>query len=262
MLLTLSAKSLLSRLRSAGDPLALPDMPTVASQELGLRGLCVQTDLLAGVGLAEIDRLRDRADKSACPCLLLIEEQPHALGDGDEATVAAGVERLKRVVQVAHRLGCAGIVVGIKDTRSTRSDDAVAASLKKVVAAAERLELNVLVAPQPGLTQTPEQLTGLIRKVGGFRIGSFPDFEAAAQSGDATRYLRGIVPYAAAISVPTASLDGRTRDPTYNLPECLRAIRSVGYDATLTLECRGGDPSPPINAAREAIEAFLEAESE
>ncbi len=261
MLVTLSAKSLLSRLRSTVDPMELSDMPRVAAEEMGMRGLCVQTDLLSGVGLAQIDRLRDQADKAGCPCLLLVEEQPHPLGEVGTPKGEEALERLNKVLRVAHRLGCSSVAIGVKDTRGTGDEGDVATGVKRVVAAAERLELNVLIAPQVGVTETPEALINLIRKVGGFRIGSYPDFEVAKQTSDPTAYLRAITPYASAINVPTPSLDGRTKDPTYDLNESLTVIRGVGYDATLALECRGGDPAEPVNKVREQIEGILAAEA-
>lgn len=263
MLLTLSANSLASTIGTRSSQLGLRDVPRFVSEEFGLHGLNLQTSFLKGWELPEIDALRDAADKSACPCLLLIEEVPQRIGDEDATAAEAAIDRMDRVLRVAHRLGCSGVAMAVADPGSTDAEDLVAEELKGVVARAERLEMNLLLVPQPGLTETPEQLTGLIRKVGGFRIGSFPDFEAAARSNDAVGYLRALTPYASAVCAASIEFDDTGRHVGFDLGECVQAIRSVGYDGTLSLEYRGnGDAVAAVAAMKSAIETFIEQDAE
>ena len=49
-------------------------------------------------------------------------------------------------------------------------------------------------------------MTELIKKIGGFRVGTFPDFEAAMQADDPAAYLRKLVPYASVVCATTVSL--------------------------------------------------------
>jgi len=44
----------------------------------------------------------------------------------------------------------------------------------------ERQELNALLSPCPGLMHSTQRLTDVIKRVGGFRIGSLPTFGDAA----------------------------------------------------------------------------------
>lgn len=264
MLLTLSAKSLGPILEGKKPKLELFDLPKFTLEEFGLHGLNLQTRFLAGWSIEAIDRLRDQADKIGCPWLTLIEEQPQPLGTESEKSLDQALDRLDRVLRVAHRLGCAGVAIGIEHQKQDDEPalERVAERLKRILASAERLEMNLLLAPQAGLTSSPEHLTGLIRKVGGFRIGSLPDFEAASQSGDPSAYLRSLTPYASAVTAASTGFDAKGNHKAFDLSTCLEAIKSVGFEGTLSLEYRGsGDPIAAIQVTKEAIEQGLEVES-
>lgn len=239
-------------------PPVLNDVPRVAYDELGFQGLAVHTTQLAGWDRVKIDSFRDAADKAKCPCLLLIEPHPQPLGSADPDTVEHAEDRLRRVLRVAHHLGCSSAAISIEDPHDGSLTEPLTQRMKLLVTMAERLELNLLIAPAQGLTRTPEHLTALIRKVGGFRIGSFPDFHAAAATHDITGYLRALAPYASVISASARDFDDEGNHKTFDLIACIDAIRAVGYDQTLTIEYRGRkNPQQGLAAAKSAIEAAL-----
>lgn len=207
MLLTLSATCLRALLlpapRQKQPKMDLADLPRFTHEELGLRGLNLSTDLLAGADRSRLEFIRERADKAGCACLLLIEHNLQNFGAAAEKTGAEAIARAHRVIEAAHVLGCNSVALSVQSDEKPESIQNVVTRLKKVVERAERLEINVLLAPAPGLTAAPERLTDLIKKVGGFRIGTFPDFQAAAASKDPIAYLRRLTPYAAVVSAST-----------------------------------------------------------
>lgn len=206
MLLTLNINSLRGLLAAKGSrkpKMDLLDVPRLASEELGLHGLTLTTEFLAGATRQRLEKLRDLGDKSGCACLVLIEAEALAMGDAKEDNARAGVERMLRVVEAASVLGCSAVAMSIKGKDDQATFDRAAERIKKVSERAERLEINVLVAPTDGLTADPERATALIKKVGGFRIGSMPDFQAAVASADPAAYLRRLTPFASAVNAST-----------------------------------------------------------
>ncbi len=204
MLVTLSASALKSRLRghAPGGTLTLTDLPRVARDELGLSGMVLSTDLLVGADRQSLTKILEAADKAGCPCLVLIESTPQPLASDDELVLTAATDRLLRVAQAAAWLGCAAFALKVN---APNSDDALAdtaASLKPVSRRSEKLELNLCIAPSKGLTETPERVTELLKKIGGFRVGTLPDFDTALASPDPHAYIRRLGPYASAILVP------------------------------------------------------------
>lgn len=272
MLLTLSAicmRSYLVKGRAAKPRVDMLDLPQFTRQELGLHGLNLSTELLAGVSRERLEKLRERSDKAGCACLLLIESEPQAFGDANEANALAAVERLQKVIQAGHILGCNAVAV----KAAGHDDPAVflraSDRLRKAVDKAERLELNVLLAPNDGLTATPERITELIKKIGGFRVGTFPDFQAAAAAPDPIAYLRRLTPYASVVSASTLkftpekgaesdSPEAPVKHGPYALEPLVEAILSVGYDGTLAIDYRGtGDAKLGVMRSRKIFERLL-----
>jgi hypothetical protein len=212
MILTLSARCLRSMLSPAGKgkkpSLDMLDLPKFTRESLGLAGINLSTDLLAGADRSRLESIRERADRASCACLLLIEPDAQNFGSHDEALVAAAIHRTTRVVEAAHILGCSSIAVRVKASDDDAALLRVAAGLKKVVERAEKLDINLLIAPEQGLTARPERVTELLKKIGGFRVGTFPDFQAAAAFGDSVGYLHRLTPYATSVCASTVRLLG------------------------------------------------------
>jgi sugar phosphate isomerase/epimerase len=259
MLFTLSAASLAKRMKPGPGRLELHDLPKFAREHLGLHGLSLPTSMLAGLEARAVDRLRDEADKAGAPILTLIESTPQPLGhDGDKSEAA--IERMTRVLQVGHRLGCNAAAVAIVAGDTPAEFATAVASAKRLLDRADRLEINLLLAPHAGLTDTPDKVTALIKRIGGFRIGSMPDFQAAAASGSAVEYLRRVTPYAQAVVASSVAFAADGSHEGYDLAECLEAVSSVGFEGALAIEYRGkGEAVDGLNAARRALDAALKA---
>ena len=96
MLLTLATRSLRTLISREEGVLTLFDLPEFAIKQLLLRGLNVEASMLAGRSLQDLDRLRDRADKAACPFLVLVEENPLPFAAADPERREAAADRVER----------------------------------------------------------------------------------------------------------------------------------------------------------------------
>lgn len=208
MLLTLHANSLIDQLKPEnGKPtLSLLDLPAFTRDTLDLNGLNLTTSLLAGSTRTDLEKLRDASDKARCSCLLLIDPDPLEFAHESDSVGDAAIERTLRVMQAAQFLGCSSISVAVDAPETEDAFDFAIDRLKRVSERAEKAEMQVLLAPRSGLTSDPDQITELIKKIGGFRIGTFPDFRDAAAREDPSSYLKKIVPYAAVVCASTLEL--------------------------------------------------------
>lgn len=278
MLLTLTARCLKSQLNAAAGgsgTLALTDLPRYTRETLGLYGLNISTDLLAGADHKVLDKLRDAADKASCPCLVLVESTPLAFASEDEAKAEAAAERMRRVIHAAHRLGCNAAAVAVAGDVDSAAVQNAADRIKRLLQGADRMELNLLVVSGDGVTKDPDKLTELIKKIGGFRIGTFPDFERASKAADPQHYLRRLTPYASALTASSVSFKPAkgaaaggaggatyTHQP-YDLAEMAKTVLSVGYQGTLAIDYRGeGDPVEGIEKTKVILTAALGKEVE
>lgn len=271
MLLTLNAHCLRSLLlaspKGRRQAMSVFDLPAFTKQTLGLNGLNLSTDMLVGFDRAQLETLRERADKAACSCLLLVESEAQTLTDPESAEAA--IARMRRVITAANILGCNSAAMRIKAPDSDQVMDIVSKRLKQVSEPAEKLDLTLLISPMTGLTATPERLTDLIKKVGGFRIGTFPDFQAAAAAKDPSVYLRRLCPYAQVVSASSVKFkdtgkktllaDGETErivyaHETYDLNLMMKAVASVGFEGTIGIDYRGeGDIATGITRTRDVL---------
>lgn len=262
MILTLSVASVARLLASKKSELSLTQLPETAHDVLGLRGLLLPTSVLAGISPQEATALRDAADKAACPCLILVESDPQPFAAEDER-VDVAMERMNKVLRVAQMLGCNSVGVSVAAPNTDDAFENAAVALKMVLERADRLDINVLIAPHTGLTAEPDRLTDLIKKVGGFRIGTLPDFATAAKSGDPAEYLRRVAPYAQAVIASSLAFDEDGQHEGFDLSACVGALQAVGFEQTLAIEYRGkGDVLEGVRKTRAVIEGCLGAPME
>lgn len=265
MLLTLAASSLSGLLAEAGGSgeLRLVDLPRFAHDHLGLHGLYLSTELLVGADIRKLERIRDAADKSQCPCLVLVDHTPVPLGELDEDLGSAALDRVVRVIEAAHRLGCNAAAIGITAKDDEDSFEASIDRLKRALGKAERVEMNLLVTSSPGLTAEPDRLTDLIKKVGGFRVGTIPDFQVAARTPDPTHFLRRLTPYAAAVLGASETFKNSKTDPGYthegyDIMSFADVVKTVGYSGTLAIDYRGKkDHVQGVERTRDMLQAAL-----
>lgn len=279
MLLTLTASCARSLIIGVGKGkrppprLDLFDLPRFVRDELGLSGLNLSTDLLAGADRTRLEGIRERADRASCACLLLVECEAQALG-GEGVTAGNAAARMVKVVEAGHILGCTSIGLRVQANDSDEVMGRVGLRLKPVIERAERLDMNLLIAPHTGLTERPERVTELLKKVGGFRVGTFPDFEAASRAKDASTYLHRLTPYATVVGATTMEFEATGKKPQdasvdafstgawihkpYDLRAMVGSIRAVGYDGPLGIDYRGGgDVTMGIRLSRDALLAAL-----
>lgn len=237
------------------------DLPEFAIKHLELHGLNVPASMLAGWPLEDLDRLRDRADKAACPCLVLVEDQLLSFGHKKQARRDEAADRVRRLAVAANRLGCNAVAIHCEADDNDEAFELAGTEIRNVMPQVERFELNLLIGPAPGLTAKPDRLTDLIKRVGGFRIGSLPNFGHAAESGDAVDALRKLAPYAGAIHATVKGFGRNGKHEGYDLGECVSAIRSVGFLNTLAIDYTGdADPVKNIEKARQVLKAAIESD--
>jgi len=253
ILLTLAAGSLRPLLSRARSPLQLNDLPAFTAETLGLRGLALPTDLLAGLRPSQLDSLRDAADKVHCPCLLLVEVMP--LDFQDAGRRPASIERVRKLATAASRLGCSALGMRPAGVVDDESLSRTAQGVKEALTALDRFEVNVLLEPGEHRIAAPAGLTDLIKRIGGFRIGSLPSFDHAASTGDAEQALRRLAPYAtSAIMATVKSFSKSGSHQAWDLVKCIDAVRSVGFVNALCIDFKGaGDPVKAIETAREQM---------
>jgi Xylose isomerase-like TIM barrel len=300
MMFSLNVNSIRKQVQVPGkkppkNAIAVVDIPRYAYDHLGLRALNLSTDLLKGMGRGQIEQIRDNGDKVGCTCLMLAEPDPFTLADPKDEVGIQAIDRMSRVIKAASLLGCNAVSLSIKTpaykTQEATDDafDLVAARMKEILEVADAIDINVLIAPMKGLTEDPDKVTSLVKAIGGFRIGTNPDFKTAVESGDPVNYLRRLTPYSTVVNASTqgfvegepdddvmekadglvgldalaAELEAMDNEPApvhvgYDILPLVGAIKAVGFDGNIALDYQGADDGTlGVLQSRDAIEAAL-----
>jgi hypothetical protein len=234
-----------------GKPaLALTDLPNYTREVLGLRGLSLSTDLLVGADRKMLDTLRERGDKAGCACLTLVEPPSIKINATSEAATAAIMDRMSRVVQAAQILGCSSAAFHVEGVATEKDREIAAARLKQIVQRGEKLDVNILLGPSANAAIEPDMLTDVLKRVGGFRVGTFPDFESASKAKDPLTYLRRLSPYASAVCAATMGFEsGVTIPPPPKAPGKQSASTALARLAQALAEM-GDAPAAPAKGAK------------
>lgn len=258
LLLTLTTGSVQALIKKGKRPADLQSIPALAMDQLGLRGMNIEAGQLSGWSAKDLDRLRDQADKAACPCLVLVDRERLRFGF-DEASTATSTDRIQRLAAAADRLGCNALSVVTDVPADDEDSQAIAVGeLREVMGVVESRELNLLLAVGRGMASTADGLIDLVKKVGGFRIGVLPIY---GDGDDPVDHLRRLAPYAGAVHVRVEGFSTRGKHSGADLAAAVDTLKRVGYQNTVAIEYTGNDKvEASIEKARDILQAAIDAQ--
>jgi len=233
ILVSLSASCLLQPLPKQKSPIALLDVPRFVSEELEVRGINIPVQMIRQQTPQTLERLRDEADRSQCPCLVLYRDEP--LDFQAEAERSAQVVR--EMGKRARLLGCAEVAVRISNIASASAQ--IAQFLKAAVEGLQRFEVNLLIRPSIQPCDQPDAVIDLVRKIGGFHIGAMPSFANAAATEDAQQCLKKLIPYSLAVEATVTSVnkDGSPKDDLFD--QHIDTLVKLGFSNKLSIDWQG-----------------------
>ena len=254
MLLTITTRSLQHvKLRDRG-PLKPIEIPDFVAEHLGIKGLNVNAPLLKGMAVKDLEQLRDRADRARCPVLVLVEERVLDFEKSPQDCIA----RVERLGLAASKLGAPAVAVELASI-PVEGFESVAANVKRSLAAIDRFDTHLLVRPGAGAAGDPNRIAELIKKIGGFRIGSMPTFAQASTQKDPIDSLRRLAPYAQAVEASVKAFAKSGRHEAWDIGAFFGAIEAVGYQSTISIDYAAKtDPLGNIESARDLIAALIE----
>ena len=260
MLFSLNVNSVRDVLKRRGSrAVDIADLPRYAQEQTGLHAMTMSTDLLAGATRDTLTKIRENGDRVGCACLLLNQTEALAFGDAKPKAGEDAVTRMVKVVEAASLLGCnsASLAITAKDDDETM--ERVAVRMRRVLERADRLEIMVLIRPEKGLTEDAERLTELVKVIGGFRIGTLPDFEAAVASGDPVHYLKRLTPYASVVNASTLGFKDPEPEPEPE-PKAKKKKAAVRKKAAKASDAEPEEDEDGPMSVEDAVLAALEAD--
>jgi len=213
---------------------------------------------------AYVAELKKRADDLGVKTLLIMCDNPGALGDSDEAKRTQAVEGHYPWVEAAKELGCHSIRVNARsNTKLTPEEQQklVADGLRRLSEFAAPLGLNVIVENHGGLSSDGQWLAGVMKLVDRKNCGTLPDF-GNFRLGEGKEYDRykgvdELMPFAKAVSAKSHDFDANGNETATDYFKMMDiVVKQHGYHSYCGIEYEGSKLSEPegIRATKKLLE--------
>ena len=131
--------------------------------------------------------------------------------------------------------------------------------LARALASLDRFDTHLLIRPGAGTAGDPARIADLIKKIGGFRIGSMPTFAHAASTKDPVDALRRLAPYAQAMEATVKAFGKSGTHEAWDLARLFGAAEAAGYQSTMCIDYAAKtDPVGTIDRARDLLAALID----
>ena len=189
---------------------------------------------------AYIGQMRKRADDVGVGATVILIDGEGNLGDPDAAKRKNSVERHKKWVEAARKLGCHSIRVNARSKGSYQEQLKLAADgLRMLSEFAATIKMNVIVENHGGLSSNGKWLSAVMKRVDLKNCGTLPDF---GNFGSYDRYLgvRELMPFAKSVSAKSHDFDKQGNETRTDFVKMMKIVVAAGYSDYVGIEYEGG----------------------
>ena len=183
--------------------------------------------------------MRSRAEDAGVEGTVILVDGEGHLGNPDATRRNEAVDRHKKWVTCAARLGCHSIRVNAHSSGSYDEQLRLATDgLAKLSAFAAPVKINVLVENHGGLSSDGDWLARVMKRVDKTNCGTLPDF---GNFGDYNRYLgvKQLMPYAKCVSAKSHNFDAAGNETGTDYLRMMKIVVAAGYHGYVGIEYEG-----------------------
>lgn len=218
-----------------------------------------------------IDSLKTISNELDIQNVLIMVDEEGDLADPDEHKRNQAVEKHKRWVDAAQKLGCHSIRVNTFGTNDPAVwEKSVVDGLRKLSKYAATKKINVLCENHGWLSSDPEKLMMAISKVNMTNCGTLPDFgnwcierkniderwgDCAKEYPDKYLGVKLLMPAAKAVSAKSYDFDEFGNETTIDFEKMIKIVKASGYQGFIGVEYEGDrlDEVSGIKATRDLL---------
>ena len=195
---------------------------------------------------AYIGKMRKRADDVGVGATVILIDGEGNLGDPDTAKRKDSVERHKKWVEAAKKLGCHSIRVNARSKGSYQEQLKLAADgLRMLSEFAATIKMNVIVENHGGLSSNGAWLASVIAAVDHPRCGTLPDFGnfildwTTRKEYDRYKGVEELMPYAKAVSAKSHDFGADGNETHTDYERMMGIVLDAGYRGWVGIEYEG-----------------------
>jgi sugar phosphate isomerase/epimerase len=227
------------------------DFPKLAREEFDINGIEFVNTLFEVPHMNYLNQLKKNAEDYGVTMVLIMVD-----AEGDPCSPDATVRMQyainhRKWIDVAHYLGCHSIRTncrGVEDATPEENLDWAAESYGILLDYASQAGINVVIENHGGVSNDPDWMVKLFKKVDHPLFGSYPDWRRPGPDFDNLVYLEKMLPYAKGMSY--------RNQPTEDLSaQMIRMSKTMGYTGWYGIESSGRDA---IRQGKDLLTKYLD----
>jgi L-ribulose-5-phosphate 3-epimerase len=211
------------------------DFPKIAREDFGINGIEFVNSLFEVPTVEYLNRLKQNAaDYNITMVLIMIDDEGDGCAETEKERKQFAINH-RKWIDIAHYLGCHAIRTNCRGTAGISKSDALnraSDSYHELLHYASESGVQVLIENHGGVSDDPDWMLSLMKKVNHPLFGTYPDWREPSVDFDNYRYLQKTVPYAKGMSYrnqPTEALTIKMID----------LCRDAGYRGWYGIESNG-----------------------
>ncbi len=198
------------------------DFPRIAREDFDLDGIEFVNTLFESPTETYLKKLKKNADDHGVTMvLIMVDEEGDGCADTKEGRKQFAINH-RKWVDVAHYLGCHAIRTNCRGPENVDKKEALewaTESYTMLLEYAKPANINIVIENHGGVSNDPDWMISLIKKLNNPAFGSFPDWRNPSDEFDNYNYLEKMAPYAKGMSYrnqPTEELTAKMIQLSYD----------------------------------------------
>lgn len=226
------------------------DFPRIAREDFDINGIEFVSTLFELPTYSYLKRLQRDAEKyKVTMVLIMVDDEGETCDPSREMRIQTAINH-RKWVDIAKFLGCHSIRTncrGPKDAPKDRALGWAADCYNRLLEYAAAAGIGILIENHGGLSNDPDWMISLFKKVDNPYFGSYPDWRGPGREFDNYEYLRKMLPYAGGMSYRNQPTEEQTA-------RLIKLCRNSDYRGWYGIESGGRDE---IKLGKKLLEKYL-----
>ena len=226
------------------------DFPRIAREDFDINGIEFVNTLFELPTLSHLNRLRRNAEKyKVTMILIMVDDEGETCDPSREARIQTAINH-RKWVDIAKYLGCHSIRTNCRGPKNAPKDQALewaADCYNRLLKYAAPAGIGILIENHGGLSNDPDWMVSLFKKVNHPYFGSYPDWRGPSKEFDNVNYIRKMLPYALGMSYRNQPTEEQTA-------KLIKLCQDASYKGWYGIESSGRDQ---IKMGKKLLDKYL-----
>jgi len=226
------------------------DFPRIAREDFDINGIEFVSTLFELPTYSYLNRLRRNAEKhNVAMILIMVDDEGETCDPSKEKRIQTAINH-RKWVDIAKYLGCHSIRTNCRGPKNAPKDQALgwaADCYNRLLEYAVPAGIGILIENHGGLSNDPDWMVSLFKKVDNPYFGSYPDWRGPSREFDNYEYVRKMLPYAGGMSYRNQPTEEQTA-------KLIKLCQDSGYRGWYGIESGGREQ---IKLGKKLLQKYL-----